>query len=329
MGEATPERWAAIPGYEGCYIASNYGQIRSLPRPHRKEHPGKILKPTRNPRDGYLHVGLCRDGVQKTWKVHQLIALTFKGPRPKGEVTRHLDGNPANNHVDNLAYGTQAQNAEDMVRHGRSIAGTRHPFSKLSDQDVTDIRIAWQKGFAGKELAASYGISPAAVSRIVNGRGCRNNGGIRPRPRERCHYPGCDQFTEEGTNRMGKPKVFCPDPAHNKTTAAQVRERMKNKSQKEQNHPLLRCLYCEAPFRRCHSRHIYCSLDCKVTATKLANVQRNSERIANCERCGEPFQVTRSDKRFCTVRCQDVAAYGRRQDRERTALGFTYLIARN
>jgi hypothetical protein len=50
--------------------------------------------------------------------VHSLVILAFVGPRPDGEQVRHLNGNPADNRLTNLAYGTQSQNQQDSLRHG-------------------------------------------------------------------------------------------------------------------------------------------------------------------------------------------------------------------
>lgn len=60
----------------------------------------------------------------RTTRVHVLVLEAFDRPRPKGAVCRHLDGNPINNHLSNLAWGTHKENTEDRKRHGR--AGGRY-----------------------------------------------------------------------------------------------------------------------------------------------------------------------------------------------------------
>ena len=54
----------------------------------------------------------------KNGKVASLVAFAFIGPRPDGNVVRHLDGNKDNNRADNLAYGTHQDNADDDRRLG-------------------------------------------------------------------------------------------------------------------------------------------------------------------------------------------------------------------
>lgn len=115
MSERT--EWRPVVGHEGLYEVSSTGQVRSVPRRGTR---GKILKPqVRKQRDaGHLLLKVYRNGVQKTVTVHQLVAAAFLGPCPDGMQVRHLDGDPSNNAVSNLAYGTSSENRLDSVRHG-------------------------------------------------------------------------------------------------------------------------------------------------------------------------------------------------------------------
>jgi hypothetical protein len=47
---------------------------------------------------------------KKTYKVHQLVAEAFLGPRPDGYVVYHIDEDATNNVPDNLKYTTRAEN---------------------------------------------------------------------------------------------------------------------------------------------------------------------------------------------------------------------------
>ncbi|WP_180768758.1 HNH endonuclease signature motif containing protein, partial [Vibrio parahaemolyticus] len=67
---------------------------------------------------GYLGTALGKKGGYK--RVHELVALTFIGERPKGQVTRHLDGDKLNNRPGNLMYGTEKENQSDRLMHGTS-----------------------------------------------------------------------------------------------------------------------------------------------------------------------------------------------------------------
>ena len=101
-----------IPTHPDYYI-SQTGDIFSA-----KRH--KILKPWLNSNGRYT----IRLGRGKNLFIHRLVALTFLG-EPNGLVVRHLDGNPLNNSITNLAYGTQADNEQDSIKHGTHYRNTK------------------------------------------------------------------------------------------------------------------------------------------------------------------------------------------------------------
>lgn len=124
--------WRVIPGWEGYYESSDDGQVRSVDRivpysdgrtAHRRGH---LLKP-RPDQDGYLHVALNRHGKARNFSVHCLVLLTFVGPRPEGCESLHGDHDPGRNHVDNLRWGTHAQNIREAVERGtHAMVGRTH-----------------------------------------------------------------------------------------------------------------------------------------------------------------------------------------------------------
>lgn len=63
------------------------------------------MKPTAD-KDGYLIVGLYKNGQQTKHKVHRLVALSFiHNPRPDVfNQINHLDENKQNNRVENLEW---------------------------------------------------------------------------------------------------------------------------------------------------------------------------------------------------------------------------------
>jgi hypothetical protein len=117
---ADGERWLPIPDYEGLYEASDWGRIRSMPR-YRDWHSSNHGRILRQDTQHALHqrVTLYKDGKRSRIFVHRLVMLAFVGPCPPGMETRHLDGNPLNNRLENLVYGTRQENAQDRVNHGR------------------------------------------------------------------------------------------------------------------------------------------------------------------------------------------------------------------
>lgn len=115
------ETWLPVTGWEDLYLVSDQGRVRSLPR---RRSAGRILKPTINPR-GYGRVDLWdRSRVQKSY-VHRLVAIAFLGGDHPGLQVCHFDGDPANNHVNNLRWDTPSANLLDAVRHGTHPTASR------------------------------------------------------------------------------------------------------------------------------------------------------------------------------------------------------------
>lgn len=93
-----------IPGYEELYYADNLGNIYSKDRIIRGFlKKGRKLKPAKNNK-GYLNVVLCKNGIQKTMKVHRLIALTFISNPNNYKQINHKDEDKTNNAVNNLEW---------------------------------------------------------------------------------------------------------------------------------------------------------------------------------------------------------------------------------
>ena len=102
------EEWRDIPGYEGCYQASNLGRIKSVRR-------GIIMRPFSNGR--YQQIILSVSGKKSIPTIHRLVMEAFVG---KSELTiDHKDGNKINNRLDNLEYVTNHENIQ------RYFAGKR------------------------------------------------------------------------------------------------------------------------------------------------------------------------------------------------------------
>ncbi|WP_418344921.1 NUMOD4 motif-containing HNH endonuclease [Rhodococcus pyridinivorans] len=133
MDNGTGEVWKSAPGWEGIFEVSNLGRVRSLPRITVRKNGtpcsvrGRILRPYRKS-SGHLSLSVPkRAGGQGRMSVHALVAEAFLGPRPDGHEIRHLDGNPSNNQVTNLAYGTRTDQRFDDVRNGvHPMAGKTH-----------------------------------------------------------------------------------------------------------------------------------------------------------------------------------------------------------
>ena len=169
------ERWASLPGWEGLYEVSNLGRILSLDRvvngPHGLQRVrGRVLKHRIvGPRANYHAVSLARDGKAVPVGVHRLVLMAFVGLPKPGQEARHLNGNPSDNRLTNLAWGTRVENASDRGVHGTALFGERNPAAKLTDEQVRLVRQLLTQGLTHRAIAAVVGCSAGHISRIRNG----------------------------------------------------------------------------------------------------------------------------------------------------------------
>jgi len=118
---------------------------------------GRILRPGRYTSTGHVSVvlGHGKNGIP----VHQLVARTFLGPRPDGADVRHLNGDPRDNRVDNLCYGSRTENILDHYRQGKA-------WRKLTKSQIVEIGRRLLQGETGHSLAIEFGVSESTVSKI-------------------------------------------------------------------------------------------------------------------------------------------------------------------
>lgn len=125
------EDWADIKGYEGLYQVSTLGKVKSLPRHGTYSEP-HILKVSSDG-NGYLQVGLCKNSIYKSHKVHRLVATAFiPNPNNLPEVN-HRDENKHNNRVSNLEWCNRNYN----VNYGSRTNKTKKPVTQLTKSGET------------------------------------------------------------------------------------------------------------------------------------------------------------------------------------------------
>lgn len=152
--------WKDVNGFEGYYEVSDVGEVRNSKR-------GTLLTPRRHRNGGHLRVRLQKNGVAVEAWIHRLVLEAFAEPRPTGMVCRHLDGNPENNCVENLCWGTLSENQHDRKTHGTMALAEQHPNSKLSNNQVREIRTRVAYGEQKQTLAKEFGLSDVAIGKLV------------------------------------------------------------------------------------------------------------------------------------------------------------------
>lgn len=112
-----PEIWK--PVLNGWYEVSSLGRVRSVDRVTHdgRRWKGRVLKPAPSG-NTRLMFNASVNGKKSTPCIHALVALKFLGPRPRGLVINHKDGNYLNNAASNLEYTTTAKNAKHAAALG-------------------------------------------------------------------------------------------------------------------------------------------------------------------------------------------------------------------
>jgi hypothetical protein len=117
---------------------------------------------------GYGRI-LGEAGLGRKYRLaHQVAWGLAHGPIPEGLLVRHrVCGNPACVRVEHLALGTAQDNADDMVRHGRSCRGEEQALARLTEDLVREIRGSSESTNA---LARRLKVGTSTVRDIRKGR---------------------------------------------------------------------------------------------------------------------------------------------------------------
>jgi hypothetical protein len=142
-----------ILGYDGLYQVSNFGNVKSLSR--KQSTTERVLKGEKDSR-GYVRVRFSRENKTKK----------FRKPYCKDQVN-HIDGNPSNNDVNNLEWCTQSENMRHAFKIGlQSLCGENNTHSKLTNENVSDIRKLLKQGIYHKDIAKQFNVSRRCITDI-------------------------------------------------------------------------------------------------------------------------------------------------------------------
>lgn len=161
------EQWRNVPNAPG-YEVSDKGRIRSTNKSATGD-PKPLIPVIRK---GYAEVRIMKG---KAVSVHGLVLAAFVGPRPTDMECRHLNGDPLDNRLENLKWGTRAENYADRRIHGTSSDGERHGNSKIDNETARAICAAPGKP---RDVAKAFGVSAATVGIIKRGQSWRRVTGV-------------------------------------------------------------------------------------------------------------------------------------------------------
>lgn len=129
----------------------------------------RATKPSRKGNLPYLMVALYNENGRKDVAVHRLVLETFVGPQPEGQEARHKNGNPLDNRLVNLAWGTKEENSKDKIKHrpncgrcGKKLSGRNLMMVSNGKRQVRSCRschnartLAWHNAKRGNRMSAS------------------------------------------------------------------------------------------------------------------------------------------------------------------------------
>lgn len=174
--ENQEEIWKDIVGYEGFYLVSNLGNVKSIDR-YVKHNYGDLSRRIQKGgnrnlifnSDKYYCVSLGKNGKSKTFTVHRLVAIAFLENPLNLAIVNHKDGIKTNNHYTNLEWCTAQQNTQHATENNLIPFGENHGMSKLTDMQVLEIREKYKpKGvYSSYRLAVEYNVSRVLINQVV------------------------------------------------------------------------------------------------------------------------------------------------------------------
>lgn len=159
--------WHTVRGYEGLYLVSNFGEIKSLPR--RKHLPNggysmskeRILSPAQIGKDGYKFVYLTVDGKSKRFYVHRIVAEAFILNAEGLRDVNHINGLKSDNRVENLEWCSRSDN----VKHAHRVLHVGRT-NKIAQYDMRGNYIkTWANAY---QVQDELGINRGNINSCVN-----------------------------------------------------------------------------------------------------------------------------------------------------------------
>ena len=172
------EEWKDINAFEGMYMVSSLGRVKSIPRWITTYNGGIYLRSelliagwkTGN----YVVATLTKDEAETNIPVHRLVGIAFiENPENKPFIN-HKDGKKDNNVVPNLEWCTQQEN----VIHARDVLKHPHNWTGLFNHPSKSIKVI-QKSKSGEfikiwdssmQIQRELGISNAHVNKVCQGK---------------------------------------------------------------------------------------------------------------------------------------------------------------
>ena len=161
------ELWKDVHGFEGLYMISNLGKIKSIDHyvkcnTGKRLVKGRVLKAC-DRGNGYPFVTLGKDGKQYNMSIHRMVAIAFVPNPQKYKEVNHIDENKSNFHVENLEWCDRNYNNNHGTRQNRVTIKNSKKVIQMEGDKVLRI---W---FSLSDIARELNFSIGNISSCCNG----------------------------------------------------------------------------------------------------------------------------------------------------------------
>lgn len=173
------EIWKDISEYEGYYVISNFGRVKSVeryvPQGNSMRHVRESIKKINIGAYGYPCVTLCKERKSRAIPIHRLLARAFI-PNPGNKpYIDHIDTDKTNYSLSNLRWVTPKENANNPLTMQHCIENTYNSIALRK-------RIETRKSMPSKtspKMVFQYSINGVFISEYESSREAERNTGVK------------------------------------------------------------------------------------------------------------------------------------------------------